>query len=174
MKQIPLSINIKSPFGNLHRERTVLIVIKNSQGKYLLGAKEGHYPDGISRLMGGGVDNGEDILSAAIRELKEELNVTIPLEQLEPYADVLVEAIDEKGVKYSTCISIVKLTVPIDQYSAGDDVTNVVELTKEEVLDLIKRYQELSPDFWFENDQKRFNWADYGKVYAPVHKIAIE
>lgn len=174
MKQISINIKVVNPFGNLYRDRTVLVVVKNSKGKYLLGAKEGSYPEGICRLLGGGVDSGENILDAAIRELKEELNLSFSSEQLEPYADILVKAIDENGINYSTCVSLVKLKIPVDQYSAGDDVTKVVELSKEEVIELIGRYNSLSSDSWFERGRERFNWADYGKLYGPVHEIAIQ
>ena len=73
-----IKINLQSiPFGNLRlRDRTVLIMVKNSQQKYLLGSSS-EYPTGVVRLLGGGVDRGEKTSDAALRELREETGLEV-------------------------------------------------------------------------------------------------
>ena len=40
------------------------------------------YPQGFARMLGGGVEEGEDFLSAAVREIYEETTLKIPYENM--------------------------------------------------------------------------------------------
>jgi isopentenyldiphosphate isomerase len=69
------------------RHRVVRIVIQNSKGEFLL-QKRGSRPDMLypglwDYSAAGHVDDGEDYLDAAKRELKEELNVEAILEPID-------------------------------------------------------------------------------------------
>lgn len=75
MNEITLDVQLKAPFGNLYRERHTLLLIVDRNGMIITGQKPGFYPDGITRLNGGGVDPEETFKQAAIREIREEMNV---------------------------------------------------------------------------------------------------
>lgn len=53
MKVIELNIEVDQAFGNLHRDRCVLIAVKDKDDKLLSGAKPGFFPPTITRLLGG-------------------------------------------------------------------------------------------------------------------------
>ena len=65
MNEESIKIKISKPFGNLYRNRCVLVAAFDDSHNLLLGAKPDFYPPGIVRLLGGGVDEGENIKDAA-------------------------------------------------------------------------------------------------------------
>jgi hypothetical protein len=60
MEQVRLDLTLHHTFGNLLRKKHVLVVIQNHSGNVLLGQKPDFYPEGICRLIGGGIEEGED------------------------------------------------------------------------------------------------------------------
>ncbi len=90
---------------------SIYLIIKNSEGKILLQRRQGTklWP-GFLALPAGHVDEGEDVYEAAIREAREELNITITKDDiidtfavnrknksLPPYFDVYFELKSYKG-----------------------------------------------------------------------------
>ena len=54
-KIFKLNFKVEEPFGNLFREKQVLVAVMDKNGRILVGAKPNFYPRGINRLLGGGV-----------------------------------------------------------------------------------------------------------------------
>lgn len=174
MKIAKLNIKIKSPFGNLYRKRLVLIAVADKEGDILVGSKPNYYPEGIYRFIGGGVDENEDPLTGAVRELNEELGISVNIEDLKPLLQVDVHATDETGKIYENSNYIYYYQLKDDNYKAGDDIKSVVKLSIDELYELGLRYEKLSEDDWFRNETENYNWNDYGKVYGPIHKMVAE
>ncbi|MDQ6985041.1 MAG: NUDIX domain-containing protein [Candidatus Dojkabacteria bacterium] len=78
-----IKVKIQLPYGNLFRKRHTLIVCKDLDGKFLLGNKPDFFPEGITRFLGGGIDEGEEEASSAARELSEELGIIASTSDLE-------------------------------------------------------------------------------------------
>lgn len=55
MNEESIKIKISKPFGNLYRDRCVLVAAFDDKHNLLLGAKPDFYPPGIVRLLGGGI-----------------------------------------------------------------------------------------------------------------------
>lgn len=53
MNEESIKIEISKPFGNLYRDRCVLVAAFDDSHNLLLGAKPDFYPPGIVRLLGG-------------------------------------------------------------------------------------------------------------------------
>lgn len=174
MKNYYYKFNIQKAFGNLYRENTVVIVVKNSNGEYLLGDKPNFYPSDITRLLGGGVKEGEDITEAAIRELKEELGIVALSQDLKVIASVNITAVDKVENKFNTVISIVELKIPVDRYQVGYDVESISALSVQQLKDLIRNYQKLSGDDWYRGEEGEFCWKDFGKIYSKIHQLVLD
>jgi len=176
MDEATLNIKIAAPFSNLHRDETVLVGVSDVWGNILLGAKEGFYPPGIVRLLGGGIDKGEAPNVAATRELSEELNIAVLQDDhdLEPVAKVSVRATDEHGAEYNTIIWIFYIDIGDIEVRAGDDVTNVIRMDLLGLRQLADSYNALSETLWYKGIEGEFCWADYGKVYGKVHLLMWE
>ena len=151
-------------FDNLkYRDRTTLILCRDRDGKFILGTKAGYYPDGIVRMLGGGVNKEEEVVDGAIREIKEEIGIDATKEELIELAQIDVTGKFEDKI-YKTSIFVYFLNSDKDDYLAGDDVTDVVRYSETEFRDLIKRFSEIRPG----------PWQDFGKVYGFVHQVTLD
>lgn len=67
-KKIKYNLNLEGePFPNLkYRTKLVLLLCRDFENKFILGAKTGYYPDGIVQMLGGGIDEGETPINAAV------------------------------------------------------------------------------------------------------------
>jgi len=174
MKRISLDIKVEKPFGNLLCKKVALIVVEDGNGDFLVGAKPYLYPPTITRLVGGGVDEGEHEDAAAARELSEELNITIDPSELTPLLVITVNAEDaeEKHYKHETYIYYVN--IGNTQYEPGDDIKAVVKLNIDELYALGEAYEALPETLWYNGREGSYSWSDYAKLYGPVHKLSAE
>jgi 8-oxo-dGTP pyrophosphatase MutT (NUDIX family) len=174
MKRQELHITVKKAFGNLYRKRCVLIAVQDAKGKILIGAKPYFYPPTIARLLGGGVDAHENLEQAVVRELQEELGVTIEPTSLAPLVLFATYATDEDGNKLRNDTYVYRTNIGDQQFQAGDDVKHIIKLTVDELYQLGEQYEGLSDSLWYNGVEGMFSWANYAKMYGPVHKIAAE
>jgi len=172
-KKIEFSLDlVGSPFENLrYRDRTVLILIKNSKDKYLFGVKK-FYPREIKRMIGGGVDKGEEVLEAATRELQEELGIGVLQSELQSLAEFSITG-NYKGEVFKTSIFTCYLDIGDKTYNPGDDVSAVAEFTEAECQSIAGEMMSVDETSFFENGENSFSWADYGKVYGFVLKESL-
>jgi len=171
MEKYELNFDVKKPFGNLFRKKCVLIAAQDSEGNILLGAKPYFYPPTISRLLGGGVNEGESFEQAALRELKEELGVKFEAADLIPLAFFETTTKDEDGKEYYNETAIFKANIGNQTYQAGDDVKHIIKMTHDEVYELGEHYEQLPETLWYNGEEGHYAWADYAKLYGPVHKV---
>ena len=143
MKVIELNIEVEQAFGNLYRDRCVLIAVKDKDGKLLSGAKPGFFPPAITRLLGGGIDNGEQPEAAAIRELSEELGIELSVEDLEPIAEFITNAVARDGKEYKNETYLYGAKLKGRKYRPGDDVKQIISLSKDETLRLADLFESL-------------------------------
>jgi 8-oxo-dGTP pyrophosphatase MutT (NUDIX family) len=150
------------------RGEHVLILLRNKDGKFVLGEKN-LYPEGIVRMVGGGMD-GDTPPVGASREMAEELGITVEPDDLTFLMSVKAEiTADSEMVHFTTHLFFYQLSDEV--LHASDDLDGLAHLSEAEYFELIKRYSELSEDI---DPTKQFAWADYGKVYGPMHQWALE
>lgn len=174
MQEHHLTFTVKKPFGNLFRKRCVLIAVQNDEGKILIGAKPHFYPPAISRLLGGGVNEGESFEQAAVRELQEELSITIKADGLIPIALFVTDAKDQESNEYHNKTAVFSVNIGGQTYEAGDDIKHVIPMTPDEVHELGELYEQLPEVLWFNGDEGEYSWADYAKLYGPIHKVTAK
>lgn len=173
MKTVKIDVNLKHTFGNLLRKKHVLVVIQNKAGEVILGAKPFFYPEGICRLIGGGIEKDEEVADAAVREIEEEIGVHVKKSEIKHLFEIIVNAkVGKETHRFVTNICHVQHAIELDEINAGDDIQGVKALSLTNLLDLIEKYKNFSDDFCYE-DGKGYGhlWQDYGKVYAPIHQI---
>lgn len=174
MEKIELVFDVVKPFGNLFRKKHVLVAVQDDAGNVLVGAKTNFYPPTILRLLGGGVDGNETFEQAAVREIKEEANVDIDAGSLIPLVIFVATAKDGDGKEYNNETAIFAVNIGAQPYQAGDDVTEIVCLTPDELHELGARYEQLHETLWYKSKDYSHAWADYAKLYGPVHKVAAK
>jgi ADP-ribose pyrophosphatase YjhB (NUDIX family) len=164
----------------LRRGRHALILLQNEDGNYVLGAKK-LYPQGIFRLVGGGIEGEEDPTTGAVRELQEEFGLKYSRDQLTPLAQIratISETSTGRAYEFTTFLYLAHC-VQKDLHPS-DDLDGMETFSREEVNALVDRFYDLSDELvslkgkYAEQDEWAFRWSDYGKYYGRVHEIAME
>ena len=78
-------------FVSARASEGALTIIEDAQGRLLMQLRdlyEGIYWPGKWGLIGGGIEPGEDILTAGLREIKEETGLSLTPEMLTPFAKI--------------------------------------------------------------------------------------
>ena len=161
-----------NPIGNLHRKRHSLILVEDQEGKYLFGEKANFYPDGIVRLIGGGLDESEDSEIGAMRELAEETGLHLEVGQLKEVAQIPISASTTQGEKNITVYLYYYKLQKGENLIFADDISSICALSREEFKNLIIRFEELNGIHELGKDT--FDWKDYGQIYSYIHQIAYE
>ncbi len=165
---LPIHIDVDQSFGPLNRPNgTVAIFLRDKNGHWVLGNKSNFYPDGISRMLGGGIDDNEHPSDAAHRELLEEVGVDIDQEKFVP---LLHAEITTQNPQLTTSI-FVYYCQTFNDIVSSDDIDSVVHFNDRELNELIHRYAQLS-DSPIQPDQAP-TWADYGLIWGPIHAAAL-
>lgn len=156
----------------LQRGRHALIVLRDTDGKFVLGAKN-IYPEGIVRFVGGGLDDAEPAEIGAARELEEEVGVRVDPPELRLLAEITADIISpERTMPFTTFLFFYDLG-DVELHPA-DDLDGIVHLTLEEMKQLINHYAHLPKEIIDIGDGGNpFRWSDYGAYYGKVHQIAL-
>jgi hypothetical protein len=166
-----LDIKIQKAFGNLHRKKHALIAVRDLENNILVGTKPSFYPEGISRMIGGGIDESEDECVGAARELEEELSIKAAVNELIPLLQVNVHAEDLEGEIFENSTYIYFYQLKDNKYKAADDIESIVKLSLEGLKELGDKFERLDEDNWYKGVEGTFGWEDYGKMYGPIHKF---
>lgn len=150
------------------RGEHTLILLKDQQGKFVLG-KKNFYPKSISRMVGGGLDK-DTPPEGACRELEEELGLKLNPDEL-IYLFTLKANITAgtETVQFVTYVFFFQLSDEV--LTPSSDLDGLARLNEQEYRKLIERYLTLSPEV---DQEKGFAWADYGKIYGPMHQWALD
>ncbi len=170
---LPIELDLKAPFGLLKRGMdTAVVLVRNKNGQWVLGRKDSFYPEGIVRMIGGGMDDGNP-LGDIQRELKEELAVEVEEDRLKPliHAEIIGRLPD--GEQVTTSVFVFYL-MTYESLVAGDDLSGLAYLSDHDMHDLIGRYGRLPESGVIRKDEPDGTWADYGKIWGPIHAAALE
>lgn len=169
METITLHLHFKTLPPIVTRNRHALIFVRTQDGKFVLGSKK-YYPPNISRLVGGGIEQDEDPLQAAARELNEELNIEVPPTDLQGLATIIAKITHEdQEIEFTTWLYFYQLK--FSGITPGSDLDSLAYLTESEYIKLIDTYKHLSEEL---HPILGFAWSDYGALYGPIHQIALD
>ena len=166
-----VKVKINNAIGNLYRKNHSLILVKQAD-KYILGQKKHFYPNDFARMLGGAINEGETPKAAAIREIKEEIGITITNPEF--IATLKTIANTAQGEMIMTT-HIFFYEVPFNiKLEPSDDISGLKILTEQELQKLIFSMSQLTGTYHNEEGLFNFDWQDYGKIYEPIHQIAFD
>lgn len=170
---LPLDLSLNQSFGTFDRQEqgTVVILLRDAQARWVLAHKKTFYPEGIVRMIGGGINDGEHPAEAATRELAEETGLSIDLQKLVPlvHAEVTGHLPQHQTVQTSIFVFYAQVSQDLQPQ---DDIDQLAYLSDRDLNDLVKKYHDL-PQTPLDN-QTLATWQDYGQIWGPVHAAALE
>jgi len=170
MTEATLNLTFQRFFHQVLRGQVALILIRDAAGNYILSSKKA-YPAGIYRMLGGGIEPGEDPHAAAARELQEETGLIALPSELLPLAKLQTEIDDQEQNHVSFTLYLYFYDCGAQLPIAADDVGQLITVSEAGFHQLLQRFTSLSTEI---DPNFGFSWSDYGQLYRPVHLLALE
>jgi len=170
MRDLTIELQFQLFPPHVHRGHHVLILLRDARGNFILGCKQ-IYPEGICRLLGGGVETGEQPDPAAVRELEEETGLKVAAADLTKLGSVQANLTDQNQKKVTFTSHVYFHDCGEKEPQAADDVDELCFLSRNEVIRLIERYTFLSTEI---DPKVKFAWSDYGQLYSFIHQFAVD
>ena len=144
------------------RRAEVVLVMPRPQNRVLIHTKQ-FYPAGAYRLLSGGIEIGEPVDTAALREIYEETGLMAPLSRLLG----VIEYEFRNGNDRVPFVSYVFLTGESSEAphvtDAGERISDLREIEWNELLNVADALERL-PD----------QWRDWGRFRAIAHRLVAE
>ncbi len=144
------------------RGAEVVLLLRRPNGKYVVHTKS-FYPQGVYRLLSGGIKPGEDVVSAALREAHEETGLCV---------DVLafLALAEHCFLCGGRCLGLTSFLFVVSDrggtLASGDpdeSITDFREVSLDELREIAKELESLPP-----------GWSDWGLFRASMHRLAVE
>jgi 8-oxo-dGTP pyrophosphatase MutT (NUDIX family) len=147
---------------NLEDKRTaeVVLLVRRPNGRLLLHTKA-FYPPGAYRLLTGGIQPGEDVAQAALREALEETGLQVRIER---FVGVLRQQFAHGGQQApfnSYLFLLAEEGGELGSQDDGEEISDYREIAPEELPAVAGALDALPPD-----------WADWGRFRAAAHRLA--
>lgn len=145
------------------RHAEVVFLIRRINGLYVTHTKAS-YPSGVYRLPSGGIEPGEDLLNALWREVTEETNLSLHIEDF--LAIIRYRFIhEEKRLPFTSYLFSLQEDEArtLCNTDPDEEITGFKENTLAEVGALAEELESLAG-----------KWRDWGRFRAMVHRLVAE
>lgn len=157
------------PLNNTDRYGEVCMVVRRPGGR-LLTAKKTFYPEGCSRLMTGGINHGEKVLAALLRETQEETGLEVAVRRFLVAASYHLANEPEKPLFYTFAFLLDEMGGVLECQDEHERLEYFREIEPEELLErsefLARLPHSYSPDLGDGDD----DWAAWGAFRAVIHR----
>lgn len=158
-----------SPLTKRDRSGEVCMVLRRKNG-HLLTASKQYYPDGIYRLLTGGVSHGELIETALLREVGEETGLSVVIRRF-----LAVIEYRAHGAPERVFVTFVFLLDEVDGVLMPQDETEQITGFREvlpEELPALAEALERTPETY--HPEVEGFWRSWGRFRAITHRVVYE
>ena len=144
------------------RVAEVVLLVRRKNGRYLLHTKS-FYPEGAYRLMTGGINAGEDLIQAAMREAQEETGLVV---QAERFVGVLAYRFvhGDQGFDFTSyLIELAEVGGTLGVQDEHEQISGFRHVTPEELTAVADELEALDG-----------RWHDWGVIRAAAHRLAAQ
>jgi 8-oxo-dGTP pyrophosphatase MutT (NUDIX family) len=143
------------------------MVIRRPNGR-LLTAKKTFYPTDAYRLLTGGINFGEAVLDALLREVQEETGLEVVTRRFLAAVAYYSPAYQERPVFYTFAFLLDEVGSVLAIQDPDEQVEYFREIELDELPARAAFFEHLAP-----GASKRLggNWADWGQFRAVVHRL---
>jgi 8-oxo-dGTP pyrophosphatase MutT (NUDIX family) len=148
------------PLDATDRYGEVCMVVRRPNGKTF-------YPKGAFRLMTGGINFGENILDALVRETYEETSLTVNVNRFLTAITYTIAGTDNPPVFYTFAFLLDETGGTLGVIDEKERVEAFREIAPEELPKLADYLTQVQDEA---NDEIRGNWHDWGVFRAVIHR----
>src|SRR5579859_3814486 len=168
-------INLKAsklfdPLNKNDRYGEVCMVIRRKNGLLLTMTKT-FYPQGAYRLPTGGINHGESIFDALLRETQEETGLEIEVKRFLSVAVYRVTGVSDQPVFYTFAFLLDEIGGTFGVIDEGEQIEDFREITPEELPALATYLTNLGSQYSEEIGGK---WGDWGEFRSAIHRLVWE
>jgi len=157
------------PLNKSDRYGEVCMVVRRLNGQ-LLTMKKVPYPANAYRLLTGGINHGESIFNALLREVHEETGLEVTITHFLAAVAYHIGSPDDQPVFYTFAFLLDEISGTLETIDEGEQVEAFHEIATHELPQLAEYLDQLSPHS-HENDDY---WSNWGKFRAVIHRIVWE
>lgn len=169
-----LTSKLFDPLGRPDRVGEVCMVVRRRNGK-LITARKLFYPAATYRLLTGGINHGESILDALLRETEEETGLEVEVRRFLAVIGYTLQrphdgtSSEQRATRFHTFAFLLdEISGVLACYDPDERVEDFREVRIQELPVLAQHLEQLGQDFDPEIDGR---WRDWGRFRAASHRI---
>jgi 8-oxo-dGTP pyrophosphatase MutT (NUDIX family) len=157
------------PITKEDRDAEVCMVIRRKNGR-LIAARKTYYPDGIMRLLTGGIAHGEEVETALRREVAEETSLGVVVRRF--LALIEYRLSDTHTPCFTTWVFLLDERDGV--LAASDPEEQIEAFAEVAICDLLPMAKQLEAIADEENATIHGNWRSWGRFRAVAHRAVAE
>ncbi|GCE13360.1 NUDIX hydrolase [Tengunoibacter tsumagoiensis] len=157
------------PLDKTDRYGEVCMVVRRRNGRLLTMIKT-FYPQGAYRLLTGGINHGEYVFDALLRETQEETGLEVEVKQFLAIASYHLEKSDTP-VFYTFAFLLDEVSGTLGAIDEDEQVEAFREIEISELPTLAQNLEALGSS---KEEFIYWRWSDWGQFRAPIHQLVWE
>jgi ADP-ribose pyrophosphatase YjhB (NUDIX family) len=158
------------PLSANDRYGEICMVVQRPNG-HLLTMTKTFYPRNAYRLPTGGINHGEPILDALLREVKEETNLDVQVERFLAIAAYRHASQGMQPIFYSFAFLLKELAGELSVIDEDERVEDFREILPEELPAIAQTLRQVAHEY---SNEIEGNWSDWGEFRAAIHHLVWE
>jgi ADP-ribose pyrophosphatase YjhB (NUDIX family) len=155
------------PLNNRDRYGEVCMVVRRKNGR-LLTMKKTFYPHDAYRLLTGGINHGEKVFDALLRETQEETALEVSVERFLAAAAYKTTTTGEVPAFYTFAFLLNELSGTLQVLDEHEKVEGFREILPEELLERAEFLETINTTYSNSIDG---DWKDWGHFRAVMHRL---
>ncbi len=158
-----------APIGKPDRYGEVCMVVRRHDGR-LITARKAYYPPNTFRLLTGGINHGESVADALLREVHEETGLTVEVQRF--LAAASYYPADQSVAPFHTFAFLVdEVSGTLGALDPDEEVAEYHLATPAELPELAARLASLGSSY---HSKIEGLWHDWGQFRAVIHELVAE
>ncbi len=158
------------PLSKKDRYGEVCMVIRRPNGRLLTMTKT-HYPKDSYRLPTGGVNHGESILAALLRETQEETGLQVEVKRFLAIGAYRITNVSDTPVFYTFAFLLDELGGTLATIDEDEQVAGFLEVAPADLPKLADELDHLGQQF---STEFGTSWGTWGQFRAVIHRLVYE